>query len=96
MKSLEKAVARKKELAELRKKKIKADIEKTIRELKPIPQPEKPLELQQNETKKKTRIIEKVIEEPESSSSEEEIIERVIIKKVPKQKLEKRKIILEI
>ena len=42
MKSLEKAVARKKELAELRKEeknRIKADIEKTIREPKPIPPP---------------------------------------------------------
>ena len=100
LKSLEKAVARKKELAELRKEeknRIKAHIEKTIREPIPAPQPEllTNQELQQEikkEKKKKTRIIEKVVEEPESSSSseEEEIIERVIIKKVPRQKPEKK------
>ena len=90
MKALEKAVARKKELAQLRKAekdKIKADIETKIREPKVEPKAEEPQpEQPKPEKKKKTRIIEKIVEEPESSSSEEEVIERIIVKKVPRQK----------
>ena len=97
MKALEKAVARKKELAQMRKEerdKIRHDIEQKIH-LQPSNIKEKETQVEEaiseppKEKKKKTRIVERVVEEPESSSSEEEIIERVIVKKVPRQKPKK-------
>ena len=71
----EKIAKAKEDLGITKKEKVVEEPKQEVEEVKPV------------EKKKKIRIVEKVIEQPESSS-EEEIIERHIIKRIPRVKKE--------